>query len=719
MDKLFQSEGIKCEMGSDGIAEVIFDHPSSVNKFDQKTIDELSSAVEALENANGLKGVVFRSAKDVFIVGADITAFTSLFQEKDEVFQRWLENTHKVFNRIEDLPVPTVSAVNGFCFGGGCELALTTSYRVMSEKAKIGLPEVKLGIYPGWGGTIRLPRLIGADNAIEWIAGGEQYRADAAFKVGVVDAVTSQEKLLDVSRQMIQASIAGDLDWEERKRLKSQPMTLRSPIEAGMVFEGAKGFVAAKAGPHYPAPILAIDAMQRGAACTREEAMPFEIKGFIKAAKTTVADSLVSIFLSDQFNKKKTKKQSKQSKPVEKVAVLGAGIMGGGVAYQSASKGLPIVMKDISDKALELGMTEASKLFSKQVERKKLSVAQMGEKLSKISATCSYGDFKGVNLVIEAVTESEKVKNAVLSEVEDVIENSTILTSNTSTISISRLASQLKHPERFCGMHFFNPVHRMPLVEVIRGEKTSDEAIATTVAAALQMGKTPIVVGDCPGFLVNRVLFPYLQALDGLVDDGVHFTRVDKVMEKFGWPMGPAYLIDVVGLDTAVHAMGVMAEGFPDRMLKANDSIIQKMVKANRLGQKNGKGFYQYELDRKGKPKKSIDPESDSIIAAAKKSSEISDEEIVDRMMLPMLHESVRCLEEKIVETPFELDLALIYGLGFPPFRGGILKWADHVGAKTLVEKAQKYKSHGKVYETIGLLEKLAASEGQFYKLGV
>ncbi|MFK7872581.1 MAG: fatty acid oxidation complex subunit alpha FadB [Oligoflexales bacterium] len=720
MGKLYQSEGILCEIGANGVAEVTFDHPGSVNKFDQQTIKELSGAVAALQQESQLKGVLFKSAKDAFIVGADIMAFTSLFKADDETFSNWLQETHQVFNQIEDLNVPTLSAINGFCFGGGCEMTLATTFRVMSDTAKIGLPEVKLGIYPGWGGTIRLPRLIGADNAIEWIAGGEQYKAAAALQLGVVDAVTSSEDLLSVSRQMLKDAIEGQLHWESRAPLKKSPMTLRSPIEAGMVFEGAKGFVAAKAGPHYPAPILAIEAMQKGAACTREQAMPFEIAGFMKAAKTPAAESLISIFLSDQFNKKKNKKQSSAGEKVKKAAVLGAGIMGGGVAYQAASRGLPILMKDIHDDALNLGMQEANKLFVKQVERGKLKHGTMAEKISHITPTCSYGDFKGVNLVIEAVTESEKIKNAVLAEVESQIDASTVLTSNTSTISISKLAQKLKHPERFCGMHFFNPVHRMPLVEVIRGEKSSPEAIATTVACALQMGKTPIVVGDCPGFLVNRVLFPYLQALDSLLQDGVHFQRIDKVMEKFGWPMGPAYLMDVVGHDTAQHAMGVMAEGYPDRMQQAPGGVIEKMVNEKRYGQKNGRGFYRYEMDRKGKPKKVLDTSVDALLGLkAGDGDSVSDEQIVDRMMLPMLHESVRCLQEGIVATPQELDLALIYGLGFPPFRGGILKWADHVGHDVLLEKAQQYQSLGKVYEPVEMIQKFAKSQGQFYRMEV
>ncbi|HEX4896173.1 MAG TPA: 3-hydroxyacyl-CoA dehydrogenase NAD-binding domain-containing protein, partial [Solimonas sp.] len=444
--------------------------------------------------------------------------------------------------------------------------------------------------------------------------------------------------------------------------------------------------------------------------------LKLEGQGFAKVAKTTVADALIGLFLNDQFLKKKAKGAGKLAKPVKQAAVLGAGIMGGGIAYQSAVKGTPIIMKDIADKALDLGMSEANKLLSKQVERKKLKPEKAGAILSTIRPTLNFGDFQNVDIVVEAVVENPKVKKSVLAEVEGIVKPGTIIASNTSSISIEELSTALKHPENFLGMHFFNPVHRMPLVEVIYASKTSKEAIATTVAYATAMGKTAIVVKNCPGFLVNRILFPYFGGWLALVRDGANFEAVDKIMENFGWPMGPAYLQDVVGIDTSHHVGDVLAEGYPDRMSKTFETALDVMYAAKRYGQKNGIGFFKYENDPKGKPVKKADPASYELIAKVQPNGQkdFSEEEVIDRLMLPMIIETVRCLDEGIVETAAEADMGLIYGIGFPPFRGGVLKYVDTIGMKTVLEKAAKYAHLGKLYEPTASMKKMAA-EGKTY----
>ncbi len=396
--------------------------------------------------------------------------------------------------------------------------------------------------------------------------------------------------------------------------------------------------------------------------------------------------------------------------------MLGAGIMGGGISYQSASRGVPVLMKDVAAKALEAGVAEATKLLEKQVERGKLTTGKMAHVLSGITPTLSYGDFGSVDFVVEAVVENEAVKKKVLAEVEGQLPASAILATNTSTISVTRLATALARPESFCGMHFFNPVPRMPLVEVIRGERSSDEAIATAVAYAQGLGKTPIVVKDCGGFLVNRVLFPYFAAFELLLRDGADYERVDKAMEKWGWPMGPALLIDVVGIDTCVHADHVLADAYPDRMRHEGQSAAEAMVAASRLGQKNGKGFYAWKPEKKGPPSKQSDPEAKTLVAGlAKGKAEPKDEEIVERLMLPMLLECSRVLEEGIVGTPVEVDMALLYGLGFPPFRGGIFRWADATGARALVAAAERHRALGPLYAPTKQLTTLAASGRGFH----
>jgi len=715
----FEGQAIQCHLLDGDIAELCFDlKDDSVNKFSQATLLELKEAIACLQAAPGIKGLLVTSAKDCFIVGADVTEFQALFSGTEEALAEGLMEVHKLFCAVEDFDFPTVTAINGYCFGGGLEFALTTSYRVMASHTRVGVPETKLGIFPGWGGTVRLSRLCGADNAIEWIAAGDQHTAEAALKMGAVDAVVAPDQLRAAALDLLNQAIAGRRDWKARRIEKISPLKL-NPTETMMVFESSKAFVAGKAGPNYPSPVAAIEAMQKGANRSREDALAIEAAAFARMAKTPTAYNLVSIFLGDHFVGRVAKKLAKAGDKVESAAVLGAGIMGGGIAFQSASKGTPIIMKDIADKALVLGMGEATKLLVKRVDRGKLTAEGMATVLTKIHPTLSFGDFKGVDLVVEAVVENEKVKKSVLVDLEDQVKDTAILASNTSTISITRLGEGLKRPENFCGMHFFNPVPKMPLVEVIRGAKSSERAIATTVGYALAMGKTPIVVNDCPGFLVNRVLFPYFAGFIKLVNEGVDFQRIDKVMEKFGWPMGPAYLLDVVGIDTGHHANTVMGQGFPDRMAATERTAIEAMFEAGRYGQKNGKGFYRYVPDKKGVPKKELDPDTPGILkalAVKDNSAAITDQDIIDRMMLPLIIECSRCLEDNIVNTAAEVDIALVYGLGFPPFRGGAFRYADRVGLKALCETAAKFAALGKLYEPTAQMLQLAETGRAFYE---
>ena len=671
----------------DGIVELKFDLAGeSVNKLNQTALRDFSAATQAIAKDPSVKGVVVTSGKGVFIVGADITEFGGLFAAGEEAIAKNVIEVNRLLSAFEDLPVPTVVAINGVCLGGGLELALAGDYRVMSTAASVGFPEVKLGIFPGFGGSVRMPRVIGIDNAIEWICTGSDKKADAALKDGAVDAVVAPEALRDAAIAMVRQAIAGRLDWKAKRAEKLAPVKLNK-MELTMAFTSAMGVVAAQAGPNYPAPVLAIKSMQESVVLPRDAALEVEGKYFAKAAVTPQANALIGVFMADQVVKKASGAwEKKAAKQIGQAAVLGAGIMGGGIAYQAALKGTPIVMKDIKEEQLALGMGEAGKLLSKQLEKGKMTPAKMSETLGRIRPTLNYGDFGGVDIIIEAVVENPKVKKAVLAEVEGLVKEDTIIASNTSTISISYLAESLKRPQNFVGMHFFNPVHMMPLVEVIRGKQSSDEAVAATVKLASKMGKTPIVVNDCPGFMVNRVLFPYFAGFHFLLRDGADFQAVDKAMEKFGWPMGPAYLMDVVGMDTAVHAAGVMAEGFPDRMKYDFKGATDVLVENKRLGQKNGKGYYVYAPDKKGKPKKTVDPTTYELIASVcGPRKDFAPEEIVARCMVPMVNEVARCLEEKIVASPYEADMSLLYGIGFPPFRGGACRYVDQLGVANFV----------------------------------
>ncbi len=713
---IYEGKAITVKTLESGIVELNFDlKGESVNKFNRLTLTELRAAVDAIKANNDVKGVIVTSGKDVFIVGADITEFVDNFKLSEEELVAGNLEVNKIFNDFEDLNVPTVAAINGIALGGGFEMCLAADYRIMADSAKIGLPEIKLGIYPGFGGTVRFTRVAGADNAIEWIAAGKEGRAEEALKVGAVDAVVSLDKLHSAAVDLVKRAISGELDYKAKRQPKLEKLKLNA-IEQMMCFETAKGFVAGKAGPNYPAPVEAIKTIQKAANHGRDKALEIEAQGFAKLAKTSVAESLIGLFLNDQALKRKAKAHEKIARDVKLSAVLGAGIMGGGIAYQSALKGTPILMKDIREEGIQLGLEEAAKLLVKRVERKRMKPDAMAKALNAIRPTMSYGDFGNVDLVVEAVVENPKVKHAVLAEVEQHVGENTIIASNTSTISINLLAKALKRPENFVGMHFFNPVHMMPLVEVIRGEHSSDEAVATTVAYAHKMGKNPIVVNDCPGFLVNRVLFPYFGGFAMLVSAGVDFVRIDKVMEKFGWPMGPAYLMDVVGIDTGHHGRDVMAEGFPDRMKDDRRSAVDVLYEADRLGQKNGKGFYAYETDKRGKPKKVVDDAIAEILAPiVYEKREVTDEDIINWMMIPLCMETVRCLEDGIVETAAEADMGLIYGIGFPPFRGGALRYIDSIGVAEFVALADKYADLGALYHPTEKLREMAKNGQTFF----
>lgn len=716
---IYQGKNIQVDFfdQTQGIVQFHFNATDeSVNKFDRKTTQEYQEAVTALENRDDIQGLIVTSGKSVFIAGADITEFTEYFSRSKDEIEAWLLDINHIFNRFEDLPFPKVAAINGAALGGGCEMALVCDYRVAGVSAQIGLPETKLGIFPGFGGSVRLPRLIGIDNALEAIATGKAYQPDAALKLGLVDAVVADELLEQAAADLVKKCLLGEFDWQAKRQEKQVPVKLNQ-LEQAMAFNSAKGVIFAKANPkHYPAVAIALEAIEKHANLNRDDAIALEAKGFAKAATTPQATALVGLFLNDQTVKKLAKKHSQNAQIIKQAAVLGAGIMGGGIAYQAATKGLPIIMKDIQTKQLDLGMNEAGKLLSKEVERGKSTPAKMAQTLSHIRPTLNYGDFGEVDIVIEAVVENPTIKEAVLSEVEGLVKQDAILASNTSTISITRLAHALKRPENFVGMHFFNPVHRMPLVEVIRGEKTSDTAIATTVALAQKMGKTPIVVNDCPGFLVNRVLFPYFGAFDLLVKEGADFVSIDKTMEKFGWPMGPAYLLDVVGMDTGVHAAKVMAEGFPDRMKPDYKGATQLMFEHERLGQKNGVGFYQYETDKRGKPKKIADSTTYELLNLVQTGDQTFDEqEIIDRMMIAFCNETVRCLEDDIVASPAEADMAMIMGVGFPPFRGGPCRYIDQIGVANYVALCDKYAYLGKAYEAPAKLRDMAQNGETFY----
>jgi 3-hydroxyacyl-CoA dehydrogenase/enoyl-CoA hydratase/3-hydroxybutyryl-CoA epimerase/enoyl-CoA isomerase len=688
-----------------------------VNKLDALTFDELRRALDAIKATPAIQGVLITSAKDNFIVGADIFEFTRVFKQPEAAITAFVAGNSAIITALDDLPVPTVAAINGLALGGGFEVALAADYRVMSGTAKIGFPEISLGLFPGYGGTVRLPRLTGLAASAEWIISGAQQNSGRALQEGAVDAVAAPDILRIAALAMLTKAIEGGDDWQGRRTRMKESLGVAKE-EAASLLATAKA-QAVKALPHLPAAHFAVDLLEKASGLDRDAALTLEAETFAKAAKTQAADSLVAIFVNEQAVKKSIRLYAKDAPPVRRAAVAGAGIMGGGIAYQSASRGIPIVMKDISAGALDLGMSEARKLLAKAVETGRLTQDKADAIIGSITPSLTYKGFDKVDVVIEAVVENIAVKQTVLREIEAVASPTAILTSNTSSLLIGALTETLRRPENFLGMHFFNPVPKMPLVEVVRGPKTSPQAIAAVTGYAAAMGKTPIVVEDCPGFVVNRVLTPYLIAFLRLVHDGAGYKEIDQAVEAFGWPMGPAYLIDVIGMDISRHVVEIVSAGFAPRMDVGFETAIEILLRAGRLGQKNGHGFYKYQNDSKGRSRKEIDPDTERLLAVGQPNGKIGfgEEEILARMMLPLILEAARCVEDGIAASPGDVDMCLILGLGLPRYLGGALKYADYLGLKTVVESSDKRESLGPIYRPSEHLRAMATGGQVFYPL--
>jgi 3-hydroxyacyl-CoA dehydrogenase/enoyl-CoA hydratase/3-hydroxybutyryl-CoA epimerase/enoyl-CoA isomerase len=719
---LFQGQSIQvlpiADPGAEGLIELRFDRQGDViNKLDARTVDEFRQAIDAIEAAPGVRGVLVTSAKDVFIVGADITEFGKKFQQTPEEIAAGVRASNAMISRFEDLAVPSVVAINGFALGGGLELALLGSLRVMSQTAQIGVPEVKLGLFPGFGGTVRLARVAGLAKAFEWVGGGQPVKAAQALEAGVVDAVAAPEALRAKALEVLQQAVRGEIDWAARQQAKRAPCPLSSDQVAQQL---TAALAAARRGPaHQPAAQMALEMMAEGASLPRERAVDLESAAFGRVARTQAAASLVRAFLNEQAVKKLAKRHAKAGRPVTQAAVLGAGTMGGGIAFTSARRGVPVRMKDIAQPALDLGMAEADKQLARQIKSGRLSDDKAKAVRAAITAQLDEAGFEQVDCVIEAIVENLDVKRKVLAALEGAVRADTVIASNTSSLRIDDIAQPLARPENFVGMHFFNPVPVMPLVEVIRGSRTSDAAVSTAVAYAAAMGKVPIVVRDGPGFLVNRILTPYVNAFAQLVADGADFEQVDRVMEDFGWPMGPAYLQDVVGMDVGAHVFDVIAAGYPERIRPVPGNPIAALVAAGRFGQKTGGGFYDYQADPNGKPRKSSSPTARALVAGLQKSGQrsFSDAEIVERMMLPMVVEAAHALEEGVVATAAELDTAMLLGVGFPPYAGGPLQYADWLGLPQVVALCEKHAALGAPYQATARMRALAAGGGRFHAL--
>ncbi|MFO0845739.1 MAG: 3-hydroxyacyl-CoA dehydrogenase NAD-binding domain-containing protein [Gemmataceae bacterium] len=698
----------------DGVAVATLDQPGGrANTLGQAVLGEFEQLLGTLRQRSDVKGLVLRSGKPgMFIAGADLKELGGARPDPEQsrkVVKRGLD----IVAGFEALPFPTVAAIDGSCMGGGLELAMGCDYRLASNhpKTELGLPEVKIGLFPGWGGTQRLTRLVGPNIAAEMITTGEPAKADRARQIGLVWDVVPAERLLDEAIALVKWA-ATDGGWKEARKRKQQPVGLTEE-QASFAFAVAKGQVLAKTGGQYPAPLAAVEAIYKGCNLPLEEGLKVETDRFVPLVGSPVAKALIGVFFQTQRLAKETGSAdpSVKAKEVRQVGVIGAGIMGAGIAGAHVRRGVPAAMLDSAPAQLEKGIGNITKSLMGRVQIGRMTAAEAATSLAMLSTSMTNLALADRDVVIEAIVENEEAKVKLYGELEKVLRPGAILASNTSTISITRMAKSLRDPSRFAGLHFFNPVDRMQLVEVIRGEKTSEETVVTLVALARKISKTPIVVKDCPGFLVNRILFPYMNEAMLLLEEGVPPRTLDKAATAFGMPMGPVTLQDVVGLDTSLYAGRVVNTAFADRAVPTR--ILDDLVAAGRLGQKTGAGFFSYAKGARG----ADDPALAGFLAKVKRpgNPEMKAEEIQDRLFLPMLTEATRVLAEGIVRDPGDVDMGLLLGIGFPSFRGGILRWADTMGIGRVMDKLAKYESLGSRFQPTEMLKKMAAEGRGFY----
>jgi len=701
---------------SDGLAVVTFDLPGEkVNKFSTPVMEELSSLVDRLSAAAEIEALLFRSGKpDIFIAGADVREIENVVTPEEgrtasAVGQR-------IFDRFASLPFPTVAAIRGACLGGGTELALACDWRVCSDSPKtmIGLPEVNLGILPGWGGTQRLPRLVGLAAALDLILTGKPIDGKRAARIGLADAVVPEAIFPEWSETFARGKFGARKPRGRRARLPFAARLLEgNPAGRALLFRKARASVLARTHGHYPAPIEALGAVAEGFGKKMDAALAVENARLGNLIGTPVQRRLLRIFFWTEEVKKETGaiNPTVVPRPVRRIGVLGAGVMGGGIAQLAADRGFPARMKDVAPEPLAHGFRAAADLWKEKMRRRRMTRSEFRRKMAMISGGLDYAGFARAEVTIEAVVEKLEIKQAVLREWEQAVGDEAIFASNTSTLPISRIAEAARQPRRVAGMHFFNPVHRMPLVEVIRGEKSSDETVATIFDLAKKLGKTPVVVRDAPGFLVNRILAPYLSEAVRLLEEGCRIEDVDRALTGFGMPVGPLALLDDVGIDVAAKGGRTMAAAFPDRLpLSAR---FEPFTAQGRLGRKSGRGFYRYRGTRREGP----DPEAYGLIGVRPgKSAPLPPEVIEARLLMPMVNEAAYCLEDRIVDAPARLDLAMIFGTGFPPFRGGLLQYADDLGADRVVNRLQDLAERlGARFAPSPLLVGMADAHASFY----
>jgi 3-hydroxyacyl-CoA dehydrogenase/enoyl-CoA hydratase/3-hydroxybutyryl-CoA epimerase len=706
------------DVDTDGIAWVTFDDPERKhNVLDEPVMRRLAEVVEEVQQLGStgeIRVVVFRSGKPSFFAGADVGAIEAI-EDPAEALARIREG-QEIYSRIERIPVPTVAAIHGLCLGGGTELALACRFRVASdhEGTRLGLPEVQLGILPAWGGTTRLPRLVGLQAALDMLLTGRNVRASKARRMGLVSEVLPHAIFEDEVRAFALGtpSLPRGASRKDRgflKRLLEDTAPGRT-----LVLRTARKRVMAQTGGHYPAPLKILEILGAHLGGSVAKSLEAEARAAAELVTSSVSKSLIHIFhLREAARKDAGVPPDTDVRPIGRMAVLGAGVMGGGIAQLAAYKDVAVKLKDIRQEAVGDGLQYARSMFDKAVSKRRLRRRDADRKMELVTGSTEYHGFGRLDLVVEAVVEKMEVKRSVLRDTEERVPAHCVIATNTSSLSVDEMAKALDRPERFAGLHFFNPVHKMPLVEVVRGQRTSDVTVATLHAFAVELGKVPVVCRDGPGFLVNRILGPYLNEAGWLLADGAAIEDIDRAAKDFGMPMGPLRLVDEVGIDIARHAGETLHSAFGARMEPAPPLV--RIGETDRLGKKNGRGFYVYEKGKELEPDEAVYQELESAVPAVRQS--IGPEQIRARLFLKMIDEAASILEDGIVESAGDVDLGMVMGTGFPPFRGGLLRFADSLHPRQVLSRLEELENrHGKRFEPAPLLRELAEEDRGFYE---
>jgi 3-hydroxyacyl-CoA dehydrogenase/enoyl-CoA hydratase/3-hydroxybutyryl-CoA epimerase len=732
----------KLEVDADGIALLTMDVPGEpVNTLRASFQDEFVAMAKRISDDPAIKAAVIVSGKaDNFIVGADVQMLSAAKTQTEATALS--RGGQQAMAQLEELSrrKPIVAAIHGPALGGGLELALACSYRIASDSSKtqLGLPEVQLGLLPGAGGTQRLPALIGIAQALDLILAGKTVRATKARKLGLVDEVVPKSILVELSRKRASELAAGTLR-PERTRLSLKgglPKMLRSmadaevlqavaleenPVGRRILFQQARKALLSKTRGHYPAPEKALEAVRIGVEKGAEEGYRAEANLFGELVVSEVSRRLVEIFFATNALKKDngTDDRSVKARPVHKIGMLGAGLMGAGIAYVTADAGVPVRLKDKDDAGLGRGFKQIAGILDSKVKRRRLTRRERDDKLSLVTGTTDYSGMKTADVIVEAVFEDLKLKQATVRDVERESPHA-IFASNTSSIPIGQIAEGAAHPEKIVGMHFFSPVDKMPLLEIIRGPQTSAETVATTVSLGKKMGKTVIVVNDGPGFYTSRVLAPYVNEATFILAEGAPVEEIDKALVDFGFPVGPLQLLDEVGIDVGAKVAHIMHKAFGERMNPPPG--FDKVVESGRLGRKAKKGFYLYEdapgakASAKASKEKLVDKSVYDLLPGGQKRTSMPASEIAERCVLQMVNEAALCLGEKILRSPRDGDIGAVFGLGFPPFRGGPFRYADSLGAVAVVERLRRYQDRfGARFATAPLLVEMAQTGAKFF----